>query len=97
MDVNPVRSELPSLPQSSAGGAAQPSAKFGSLLQSFLTDVNDLQLKSDAAIKAFAAGEDTDLNKVVVAISKADLAFRYMLEVRNKLIDAYTEISRTPL
>lgn len=97
MDIKPVIKEALAPTGSPANPSAAGDGKFGDLLHSFLADVNDLQIKSDAAVKSFAAGEEADLHKVVVAISKADLAFRYMLEVRNKLVDAYTEIMRTPL
>jgi len=56
---------------------------------------NDAQLQADAAIKAAASGENTDIHDTMIAIQKADVSLKLMMEVRNKLLEAYQDIMRT--
>jgi flagellar hook-basal body complex protein FliE len=45
-------------------------------------------------VKSLAQGEITDVHEVMLAMTRADLSFRMMLEVRNKLLEAYQEVMR---
>ncbi|MCJ7508347.1 MAG: flagellar hook-basal body complex protein FliE [candidate division Zixibacteria bacterium] len=62
---------------------------FGNLLQSFIQDVNNLQGNADQMVQKFALGQVEDVHQVVVATEEANIAFQLLLEIRNKLIDAY--------
>lgn len=73
-------------------GAERPSFKQALLEQ--LSQVNDMQQKADDAIEAFATGERDDLEGVILATQKADTAFRTLLAVRNKVMDAYQEVQQ---
>ncbi len=78
--------------QSGAGEAT-----FQKALQEALDEVNSLQHQADRAVKELAVGETQDLHKTMIMLEKADLSFRLMMQVRNKLLDAYQEIMRMPL
>ena len=67
---------------------------FASLLKESINKVNELQLNAEAAIEKLAKGEVKDLHQVLVAIEEANLAFMTMMQIRNKLIDAYQELMR---
>jgi len=67
---------------------------FASVLKGFINDVNALQLDADKAIEKLNVGEVSDVHQVMIAAEKADIAFRMMMEVRNKLLEAYQEIMR---
>lgn len=75
-----------------AGGG---SGSFGKLVESTLTETERLQDQADGMVKSLAQGEITDVHQVMLAMNRADLSFRMMLEVRNKLLDAYQEVMRT--
>jgi len=75
-----------------AGGTS-----FGDLLKQGLNEMNDEQTKSQHAMTDMATGDVKDLHQAALAISKAELNMKLMLEVRNKAISAYKEISRTQL
>ena len=62
---------------------------FGNLLQSFIGDVNNLQSNADQMVQKFALGQVEDVHQVVAATEEANIAFQLLLEIRNKLIDAY--------
>jgi len=68
---------------------------FGDILKKSIEQVNDAQLQADAAIKAAASGENTDIHDTMIAIQKADVSLKLMMEVRNKLLEAYQDIMRT--
>lgn len=78
----------PSAPRPSTGPS------FESALESAIDSVSEVQATSDEATRRFALGQETDLHTVLLAVEKADLTFRTMMEVRNKLLDAYREVMR---
>ena len=68
---------------------------FGGVLQDSLQEVNRLQQEADQAITALATGEKVSVHDTMIAMEKADVSFRLMMEVRNKIVEAYQEILRT--
>lgn len=77
------------------GGAAAPGGvSFKDTVKSFLGDVSDKVAASDQASRDLAAGRTNDVSKVVTSVEEANLAMQFTLAIRNKLLDAYTEISR---
>ena len=56
--------------------------------------VNDLQRSADAGVHDLLTGGDVNEAEVLTSVQKADLAFRMLLQVRNKLIEAYREIQQ---
>ncbi len=67
---------------------------FSEYLKGALDNVNDLQLESDKATEDFALGKSDNIHGVMIAAEKADVALQFAMQVRNKLLDAYTEIMR---
>jgi flagellar hook-basal body complex protein FliE len=66
------------------------SKTFDSLLQS----LNQTQQTSDDLMTKLAAGEDVDIHSVMIAADQADISFKIAIGIRDKLVDAYKEISR---
>jgi len=62
-----------------------------------LNEVNDLQNKADLKIEEFATSKDKDIHGTMVAMQKADVSLRLLLQVRSKLTQAYQEIIRMQL
>ena len=94
MNVTQVRSLLDQAQQSAAGKAkASPAQAFADLLTQTSQDENGAR----AAFEKYAATGTGELHDVMTQIAKADLAFRFLLEVRNKLTEAYQEVSRIPV
>ena len=69
-----------------------PSRSFGQMLTDAIANVNDAQLKSADMTARFAAGQPMDIHQVMIASQEANVALNLALQVRNKLVDAYTEI-----
>ena len=80
--------------------SAQPQqgADFGELLRSSIDRVNELQRNSREAKEAFQAGtSDMSLAEVMITAEKASIAFQTLLQVRNKMIQAYQDVINMPL
>ena len=67
---------------------------FKKMLKGSVEEVNQLQGAADRSIEQLIAGKSKNLHETMIAIEKADISFRMMLEVRNKIIEAYHEIMR---
>lgn len=69
-------------------------ASFGGMFQQSVDAVNQMQKTGAAKVSTFEAGGNISLTEVMVSLQKADVSFKAMVEVRNKMIDAYQEIMR---
>ncbi|MCX8084753.1 MAG: flagellar hook-basal body complex protein FliE [Calditerrivibrio sp.] len=68
---------------------------FSDILKKSIEQVNNAQLEANEAIKKAMSGENTDIHDTMIAIQKADVSLKLMMEVRNKLLEAYQDIMRT--
>lgn len=65
---------------------------FKEFLLDSLDHVNSMQQDANHAVEQLATGEDVNAAEVLTAVQKADLSFRMMMQIRNKLVQAYQEI-----
>lgn len=70
---------------------------FADALKKSLNEVNEMQEAGQKAMSDLATGQVKDLHQAALAIDKAEISMKLMLEVRNKALNAYKEISRTPM
>jgi flagellar hook-basal body complex protein FliE len=75
-----------------AAGGAEGGPSFKDFLVQSIQDVNSMQAAADKAVEKLATGGDVNPAEVLTAVQKADIAFQMMIQVRNKLVDAFTEI-----
>ena len=68
--------------------------KFDDMLAGFVKDVNGLQKNADQSIQKMVSGEIKDVHQVMLAVGEAKVAFNLMLEIRNKTMEAYQELSK---
>lgn len=88
---------LADAPPSGADKAPAKAADFGALLTQAIDTLNAGELKADAATRGYLTGEVRDLHQVIIAVREAELKMQLALEVRNKFVEAYQEISRIPV
>jgi len=67
---------------------------FADTLKEAVNNVNQLHLDADSKAQQLATGKTDDIAGVMIASEKADIALRAMVQVRNKIIDAYQEIMK---
>jgi flagellar hook-basal body complex protein FliE len=99
MQIEQVLSEMRALQARAAGRPVQAgpadaqSLDFASLLKNSVDHIAAMQNQATALADAYETGDKSvDLTKVMLEVQKAGLAFRAMTEVRNKLVDAYTQV-----
>lgn len=83
----------PSQPSQAAGGKVG-GPEFKDVLMKQIQQVNRLQQDAEMAIEDLASGKRDDVDAVLMAKQKADVAFQMLLQVRNKLMDAYEEVKQ---
>ena len=93
MQVNPS-GKMELLAPSPASPPSSTSAPPGkTIFQQMLADINGQQGQADTQVKRSLLGE-ADIHEATLALEKADLSLRLLVQVRNKLIAAYEELSR---
>lgn len=83
----------PANPALSALDSSDTSLDFGSLLGQSVAEVNALQHQSTTSVQEMLTGGDVQPAEVFASVQKADMAFRMLLQVRNKLMQAYEEVN----
>jgi len=67
---------------------------FKNFLIKKIKEIDTSQKEAQKMLESLAKGEDIDFSEVALAISKADLNFKLLLRIRNKILEAYQEIMR---
>ena len=75
-------------------GQGQGGKPFSETLTESLKEVNSLQNQADKVIENLVAGKSQSIHETMIAVNKADLAFRMTMQVRNKIVEAYQEVLR---
>ena len=84
---------LAAVPEKKASEKSE-TVPFEELLSSSMKKVNTLQLEADEMVRNLATGDVEDISEVVLASSRAEVALRMFMELRNKFLDAYQQLSR---
>lgn len=103
ININPMLAQMRAM--SLAAGSASPVAAapvsqtdFGALLKQSIDSVNNLQQSAGKMTEAFETGApNVSLADVMVASQKAGVSFQAMLQVRNKLVEAYQDVMNMPM
>lgn len=85
---------MPGLTQAAGAGqsAAGDKSSFANVMLESLSQVNKMQQDADAVVEQFFTGGDVNPGQVLTAVQKADMSFRMMLQMRNKLVSAWQKI-----
>lgn len=80
---------------SEAGQISSDSSKtFSKILEDSVEKANLHQTEADSAIKELVAGRNKNIHETLLAVERADASLKMMMQVRNKIIDAYKEVMR---
>jgi flagellar hook-basal body complex protein FliE len=85
--ISPLPKLPPLEPSDSEGG-------FGGVLKNALQQVNQLNGGAEQQIGSLLKGGNSDMSSVMIAVEKADVAFQLMMQVRNKIVNAYQDIEK---
>ena len=75
----------------SAGGT-----DFVHTLNETMQKVEALQTEAEKQVEQLVSGQGSDIHSAMIAVEKANLSFQLMMQVRNKIVDAYQQISQMP-
>lgn len=92
-DAGPLKGVSALRPAPPVPGAGQ-GPSFGSVLKDEIAQVNELQRGAQTAVEDLATGKRADVETVLMATKQADTAFQMLLQVRNKVMDAYEEVKQ---
>lgn len=104
MDTSGIDQMLSMMRASSAQAAGRPAeslaksgaaggADFAQILQSSIEKVSDAQQKAHAMAESLATGQsDQNLHEVMIALQTASVSFQEMVQVRNRLVNAYQDV-----
>ena len=67
---------------------------FAAFLQEAVAGVNRLQQEAETAVQQYTIGKAQNLHDTMIAVEKADISLRLLMQVRNKAVEAYQEIMR---
>ena len=103
--INGVNNNLPvgklsgggAAPGSAAGSAGASGASFADTLKNSIQEVARLQQDASTAVQNIATGKTDDVSGVMTAMEKSDIAFKTLLAIRAKLMDAYEENKNMPI
>jgi len=76
------------------GETGQTGKSFADTLKEAVGNVNELQKSSDKSMQALATGKTDNVADVMISAEKAEIALKVMVQVRNKIIDAYQEVMK---
>ena len=71
--------------------------EFSNVLQEVISKVNESQLVANDKVDMFIKGENVSMHEVMIAMNEAQMSMQMLLEVRNKVVEAYQEINRLSL
>jgi flagellar hook-basal body complex protein FliE len=66
---------------------------FKDFMLESINQVNTMQQDADKAVQQLVTGGDANAAEVLTAVQKADMSFRLMMQIRNKLVQAYQEVN----
>jgi flagellar hook-basal body complex protein FliE len=82
------------------GGSTSPASvgggDFAQTLRDTMQKVEALQTEAEKQVEGMMNGQGVDVHSAMIAVEKADLSFQLMMQVRNKIVDAYQQISQMP-
>jgi flagellar hook-basal body complex protein FliE len=85
------------LPAASSGAGGAGASSFADALKSSINEVSRLQQDASKAVEDLATGKTENVAGVMTAMEKSDLAFKTLLSIRTKLMEAYDEIKNIPI
>ena len=98
IELNGIRpmqvQESPISPERAPSEVSPSGDSFADMLTQAVSGVDESMKASEQAVQSFIAGETDNVHDVMISMQKAQLSFQMMVEVRNKAIETYNEISR---
>ena len=89
IDPSSLERQIPS-----PGATTDASSGFWDTLKDTLSQVQQAQNEADQKVAGLVAGQGEDIHSALTAVEKADLSFELVMQVRNKIVQAYQQVSQ---
>lgn len=83
--------------ESSINSNEKSGLKFSDVINNAINEVNNSQVNANNKIEALIKGEDVTMHEVMLSIQESQMSMQLMLEVRNKIVEAYKEVNSVQL
>ncbi len=90
----PVSPDKGAIDTNAPDAASKDGKTFSQILNDSFKQVNELQNQADTAVKELVAGRTKNIHETMLTLERADTSLKLMMQVRNKILDAYREIMR---
>ncbi len=99
ININPITTNLTNQTNqnSNLNKITNTNDTFSKILEKGINYVNNQELNANKMVQELAAGQNDDIAGTMIALEKADISMRLLIQVRNKVINAYQEIMRIQL
>jgi flagellar hook-basal body complex protein FliE len=87
----------PSLPKSTGATGTGPVGHFGNLVTDGIERVNDQLLGTQTDLQRVALGQGGSVHQVMIRMEEARLSFQLLMQVRNRVLEAYQDVMRMQL
>ena len=94
LTISNLQSLLPQLDVSKSENVHSDAAPFSSYVKRMLKETNTKMLDADQAIDDLVTGRNPDIHNTMIAMQKAEISFELLMQIRDKLINAYDEIRK---
>lgn len=92
MEISRINREVDFAGQ--AGTVKKSGPSFGEYLKDMLDSANEAQIKADDETTKLITGESEDMHNALIAAAEAKIQMQLVMEIRNKLLESYQEITR---
>lgn len=92
--IGQIRGQFPQEIQRGEEKKKAEGPSFGDTLKGLVGDVDNLQKTAEESTRRMLTGQIEDVHQVMVAMEEAQTSFQLMMEIRNKIVDAYKEVMR---
>ncbi len=94
MKVEKVTFDNFALDESAKAKAPKGSSSFSEILKDSISKVSELQKEATEQTERLTKMDSQDVHNTMISVQKADMSFQMMMQIRNKIIDAYQEIMK---
>jgi flagellar hook-basal body complex protein FliE len=94
LETGRTASELRNERMNAESGASGEVRSFADTLKAAVNSVNELSQESNEQLQKLATGENKNIPEVMIAAEKSAVAFKLLMQVRNKMIEAYQEVMK---
>lgn len=91
---NPAMEGRDKIRQVNFGSPTNEGASFTEMIRDAVNSVNSIQKESETGVENIIAGKAENIHEVMISMQKAQLSFQLMVEIRNKALETYQELSR---